>query len=239
MGNTVYFMNVGNKQLGSDFSPLISIDGTTDISFHIDKTRASSDLNVEETTSSIMSAMNTWVNVNCSDLGLYRVPSNDQFSTGRVAQILGYGGEVPFVAEINHAGWLPGEFFEMALGEGASNRVLGVTYTFIFTDENGPLDTNTDGLADTALREIYYNDNLTWNVDGNSIDIDVESVALHEAGHGLSQAHFGKLFQINRTLRFQFAPRAVMNAGYTGVQTEIGKTDNAGHCGNWDTWPEE
>ncbi|GAA4322009.1 hypothetical protein GCM10023115_49880 [Pontixanthobacter gangjinensis] len=238
MGNTVYFMDRGNKQLGSDFSPLLSIDGTTDISYYIDETRASEDLNIEETTGSIMSAMNTWEDVKCSELGLFRVPSNNEFSTGLIAQILGYGGEVPFVAEINHAGWLPGEFFEMALGEDAATRVLGVTYTLIFIDENGnPLDTNEDGLVDTALREIYYNDNFQWNIDGNSID--VETVALHEAGHGLSQAHFGKLFEIKKTEKFQFAPRAVMNAGYTGVQNEIGKTDNAGHCSIWDYWPEE
>jgi hypothetical protein len=28
-----------------------------------------------------------------------------------------------------------------------------------------------------------------------------------------------------------------MNAGYTGIQTMIGKTDNAGHCSNWEQWP--
>ena len=85
-----------------------------------------------------------------------------------------------------------------------------------------------------ALSEIYYNDEFSWN-DGDQID--VETVALHESGHGLGQAHFGTLFQINRTGRYQFAPRAVMNAGYTGIQTEITRTDKAGHCSNWASWP--
>jgi hypothetical protein len=29
----------------------------------------------------------------------------------------------------------------------------------------------------------------------------------------------------------------VMNAAYSGIQTSIEKTDNAGHCSNWASWP--
>ena len=54
---------------------------------------------------------------------------------------------------------------------------------------------------------------------------------------GLSQAHFGKLFRTDANGKLHFTPRAVMNAGYTGIQQQIGKTDNAGHCSNWANWP--
>ncbi len=60
---------------------------------------------------------------------------------------------------------------------------------------------------------------------------------MHEAGHGLSQGHFGKLIQTNSNGLFHFAPKAVMNAGYTGPQKTLAGTDNAGYCGNWASWP--
>ncbi len=62
-------------------------------------------------------------------------------------------------------------------------------------------------------------------------------MALHEAGHGLSQAHFGKAFRSGGNGKLHFSPRAVMNATYSGVQTSIDQTDNAGHCSNWASWP--
>jgi hypothetical protein len=34
-----------------------------------------------------------------------------------------------------------------------------------------------------------------------------------------------------------FAPRAVMNAAYSGIQTEIDGSDKGGHCSNWASWP--
>jgi hypothetical protein len=85
-----------------------------------------------------------------------------------------------------------------------------------------------------AWREIYYNDAFLWR-DGATYD--VETIALHEAGHGLSQAHFGKAFADAGKGKLHFAPRAVMNAAYSGVQTEIDGTDKGGHCSIWGNWP--
>jgi hypothetical protein len=59
---------------------------------------------------------------------------------------------------------------------------------------------------------------------------------LHEAGHGLSQQHFGSAFTDSGNESLHFAPRAVMNAAYSGIQTSISETDNAGHCSNWANW---
>ena len=65
---------------------------------------------------------------------------------------------------------------------------------------------------------------------------NVGEIALHEAGHGLSQAHFGKVF-IKKTGAIQFAPQAVMNAVYVAPQQSLLGTDNGGHCSNWAEWP--
>ena len=43
-GNTVFFNNRGNKQLEEDFVAALSLDGTPDITYHIDRTRPSNDL---------------------------------------------------------------------------------------------------------------------------------------------------------------------------------------------------
>src|SRR5690606_30507576 len=97
-------------------------------------------------------------------------------------------------------------------------------------------DTNNDGRTDAAWREIYYNDAFLWR-DGSTDAVD--TIALHEAGHGLSHAHFGQASVTNANGKLHPAPRAVMNAAYSGVQTNISGTDNGGHCSNWGSWPEE
>jgi hypothetical protein len=87
-----------------------------------------------------------------------------------------------------------------------------------------------------AWREIYYSSYYVWNIDAN---VDVETIALHEAGHGLSQGHFGTLFRTDANGMFHFAPLAVMNAGYTQVQQDLAGTDLAGHCSIWGDWPNQ
>jgi hypothetical protein len=231
MGNTVFFRNVGNKQLAGDFVPALSLDGTTDITYYIDANRPSNDLTVQTSSSAIDRSMTTWENVNCSNLGMTKIASDGR-PTGFIAALLGYGGSFNYVADVTHNGWLPGAFFNL-LAAGGSNFILGVTFTIVFIDNEGNLiDTDNNGKYDVAWREIYYNDNFTWK---NGATYDIETVSLHESGHGLSQAHFGKAFRNSGGLHF--SPRAVMNAAYSGVQTEIGHTDNAGHCSNWGAWP--
>ena len=67
--------------------------------------------------------------------------------------------------------------------------------------------------------------------------MDIETVALHEAGHGLSQGHFGKAFRTNANQKVHFVPRVVMNASYTGIQTSFEKADNGGQSSNWGESP--
>lgn len=226
-GQTVYFDNRA-KQLGQHWVPADPRrGGYTDISVTVDQVDASDDLPIGATTAAIDRAMDTWQGVQCSTIPLTTLGPFQGIDWGYVEYLFGQGGVPGWIADVTHAGWVTW------LG----GNTLAVTYTFWWVDANGdPTDIDNNGKYDTALREIYYNDNYTWADDGTS-HIDVETVALHEAGHGLSQGHFGKAFRTDANGMLHFAPRAVMNAGYSGIQREIGKTDNGGHCSIWGSWP--
>ena len=234
IGKTVFFSNTGNKKLGADFVPFDNdfFDGTQDITYYIDNTRPTSEVDVGASNAAIERAMTTWDNITCSDFGLTQIPSDGR-PTGYVAASLGYpGGNFAVWADLTHCGWLDGAFFEI-LEPGGSGFILGVTFTLVWVDSNGPTDIDNNRKLDVAFREIYFNDDFPW-ADGDHYDI--ETVALHEAGHGLSQGHFGKAFITPKNGKIHFSPRAVMNASYSGIQTGILKTDNAGHCSIWANW---
>jgi hypothetical protein len=234
-GGTVLAKNVGNKQLALDFVPNDArrswsgpVGAGDDITYAIDQTGDAvppgGGLTAAQTTAAIQAAMGTWDAVSCSDLPIVQVPDFG-IDIGVVAFLNGLGGS-PFVfADVQHAGWRDINF---------AGGVLGVTFTFQFVDGTGaPTDIDGNGKIDAAFREIYYDPSWIWAIGGN---VDVETVALHEAGHGLSQAHFG-------TVRFKndgslmASPRAVMNALYAGPLQSLTGSDNGGHCSNWAQWP--
>ncbi len=98
--------------------------------------------------------------------------------------------------------------------------------TFIFVDGGGnPTDINGDNYLDSALNEVYYNDNFAWGIDVPLPGIDVETVALHENGHSLELGHFGP------------PPTAVMNPVYAGIRHRLLPIDRAGACAVWESWP--
>ncbi|GAA5520768.1 hypothetical protein LQ318_03455 [Aliifodinibius salicampi] len=147
-------------------------------------------------------------------------------------------GGSPFLADISEIGFLPPLYFELFLSPGSSENVLSVTFTFNFVDENGnPTDINNDGYADTALKEVWYNDAFLWTDSGNSGDaVDIETVALHENGHALGFGHFGKISVTDNNNKLHVSPRAVMNAIILGTQRDLLGTDKASYnniYGNW------
>lgn len=238
-GGTVIAKDVGNKQLTFDFVPFDprrawSTTGDTaaddSITYAVDTTGDAvpvfGGLSGAETDAAIERAMDTWDEVTCSDLPLMR-NSDFGIDIGLVAFLNGLGGS-PFVfADVQHAGWGDIDF---------AGGVLGVTFTFQFIDGAGnPTDIDNNGKPDAALREIYYDPSFNWADDGTS-NIDVETVALHEVGHGLSQAHFGTV-RIKNDGTLKASPRAVMNALYAGPLPELSGSDNGGHCSNWAQWP--
>jgi hypothetical protein len=237
-GQTVLAKDVGNKRLDFQFVPgdprrFWSGPEAKSITYAIDRTSDAvppfGGLTGAETDAAIVRAMNTWDALTCSDLGLARNPDFGA-DIGLVAFIIS-GALVgsPFVfADVQHAGWR-----DLNFGGG----ILGVAFTFRFIDADGnSTDIDGDGYFDAAFREIYYDPSFPWADDGSS-NVDVETVAVHEAGHGLSQGHFGRVAINNKTGALKVSPRAVMNALYTGPYRDLAGTDNGGHCASWGNWP--
>lgn len=232
VGATILQKDVGNKHLGHDFvandprRPWSGPPGgaTDNITFAIDQTSDATPIlggsSAAQTTAAIRSAMASWDAEVCSDLSL---TENDTggLDIGFVARVNNF-----VFADVQHAGFTDINF---------AGGILGVTFTFIFVSGGVPTDVDGNGRLDTAFREIYYDPSFPWRVDGVS-NIDVESVALHEAGHGLSQAHFGNIFR-RHDGTFDASPRAVMNAFYQSPFRALTGTDNGGHCSDWANWP--
>ncbi len=239
-GQTVYFDD-RTLRLGSHWVPGDPRrGGRTDITWLSDQVEgAAGTVSLTDTQAAITGAMTTWNSVSCAQIPL--VKSNDLgIDWGYVQNQLGMGGVPGWSADYTLAGWLPAAFFDTIGGPGASGYILGVTFTFVWVDAStgDPTDIDNNRKLDVAFRETYFNNAFSWGINPSGpIDIDVESVVLHEAGHGLSLGHFGKLFQTDANGKFHFAPRAVMNAGYTGVQQVLAGTDTGAFCSLWARWP--
>lgn len=240
-GRVLLFNNRGNRHLAFDFVPgdprRAAWGGPgTSITFALDDQNLTDDIGGTGELDEIRAAMATWENQTCSTIPLVD-NGNTGFDTGVVQTQFGFGGTAGIAADVQHAGFLPPTFF-LLLG---SSNILGVTFTFIWVDGGNPTDIDNNRYGDVAFREIYYNDGFTWEVDPTDQPgdgrFDIQTVALHEAGHGLSQGHFGSAFQTGTPPKLHLAPLAVMNAGYIFGQQQLAGTDVGGHCSNWAAWP--
>ena len=183
---------------------------------------------------SIDAAFGTWNAVRCSNLELTKVNLGPPSFPSLV---LGGALSDALQADITTMGFLPGGIFDAILGSGASTSVLGVTFTLVWVDGNGdPTDIDGNHRSDTALKEIWYNDDFLWSTSGGP-GTDVETVALHEEGHGLELGHFGRIAVNAKTGKLIVSPRAVMNAFILGTQRSPLGSDNGAYCGNWAAWP--
>ena len=171
VGAEVIFEDRGNKQFVFQWVPGDPRrGGRTDIGYAIDDlgifgNYTAPGVTSTESVAAIDRAMATWDGQRCSK-GL-TIPRGDFFEW------------LFFESDVFHEGFFP-----------LPPNVLGVTSVFIFVDATGvPTDIDSDGNFDYAFAVITYNSSFTWGIDSN---IDVETVALHEMGHGLAQAHFGR-----------------------------------------------
>lgn len=233
-GNTVFAFNVGNKQLGADyvpFDPRRSWNISDTISYLVDQSDGATNdgLTNAQTEAAIDRAMATWDVATTSSAAPMVKAEDIGADVDLIDFFLGFGAPGGEVADLVHAGWVPAGIFP--------NNVIGVTFTLVWVDGGGnATDINQDGKSDVAWREIFYNDAFVWRINAN---IDVETVALHEAGHGLSQGHFGQIFRTDANGKIHFSPRAVMNAAYGGVIQDLTGTDLSGHCSIWGDWPNQ
>ena len=241
VGQQIFAFNVGNKHIGISYVAGLErpSGATNEIRYLVDQsdgaTGTAPTLSSAQTEAAIDRAMATWGNVRCSNLDIVKV-TDPGIDPDVFDGSIGFGTIGTPLADVTHAGWYPAAFFDVIAPDGG-DFIIAVTAPFIFTDEDGnPTDLNRDGEFDYAFAETYYNDALAYGID-TSLPIDVESVALHETGHGLGQAHFGKIFQTTANGKFHFSPLAVMNASYSGVSQDLLGTDRAGHCSLWGSWP--
>ncbi|MES3034400.1 MAG: hypothetical protein V4813_10450 [Gemmatimonadota bacterium] len=155
---------------------------------------------------------------------------------------LGSDGGRPYaqVSDIVQAGWKPLSFFQAFAGADGAG-ILGVSFTFIFTNLDGtPTDIDGDGNADTGLNEVYYNTAYYWAGHGGSNAVDFYSIIAHETGHSFGLNHFGKVFVTKRDAAdgisiadVKYAPKALMNAVYVTGRSEILGSDNSSFCQIW------
>ncbi len=213
------------------------------LTYLVDKSdgKTASGLNNSDTEPAIDRALTTWDDeVTCA--GGQKLDIIKRADTGQDPDIFdsffGFGtfGN-PFIADIVNAGWLPRAFFEAVGGPGGGRGILAFSVTFIFLTGPGgpPSDINGDNYLDTALNEVYYNDNFgdpggdragnPWGINVPLPGIDVETVALHENGHSFGIGHFGP------------PPAAVMNPVYAGIRQDLLSTDKAAYCINYSSWP--
>jgi matrixin len=189
-----------------------------------------------QTEAAIDRAMNTWDAHKCLDKTNIIKRADSGADPDIFDFFFGFGGfGNPFLADITEAGWLPAAFFEAVGGPGGGNGILAFSVSFIFIDGAGnPTDINGDNYLDTALNEVYYNDNFgspgprlgnPWRINQPLPAIDVETVALHENGHSLGLGHFGP------------PPAAVMNPVYAGIRQSPLSIDSGGMCAVWGSWP--
>ena len=249
----VFFKNTGNKQLGHHWVPNDPRGGTgtTDILYVTDTVDGVANcgdgcsIDSVTTTAAIDAGMASWNAIECSSLPITNIGALP-LDLGLVQLLVGFGGADGFlVGGITHGGWLPKEFFEVIGGPGGGDGILGVTFTFIWVDDDTglPTDINRDGKADAALREIYMNNNFKWEI-GNGMGtgwFDIEAVMNHEQGHALSQGHFGSI-SLMPSGKVVWTPKDgdnVMLAAISSNQLFEGfqGSDIGGHCSIWSSYP--
>eukprot|EP01083_Nonionella_stella_P265133 898489_1 len=117
-------------------------------------------------------------------------------------------------------------FHTVAVANELKNKSVGaVTVLFDYNDE-----IMYENEGEIAFAEIYFNDDFSWDILEESVPnvYDVETVALHELGHALSQSHFhpsGKSIS-----------EVVMTPVYFGVNHDLHGVDIGAHCAKWAQW---
>ena len=237
--------DLGNGQLSHDFvynDPRRAEfnGGKAGVTYAVNTGFPSADANLTNQVQWMYDSILIWNASVCADLTL----SENSIASGTPGVVKRYfdTGVIneDWVADLTQVGFLSAAQFPYF---GANPNVLGVTFTLFWGDENGNLtDIDNNGKFDVAFREIYYNDQFEWadnGVEGVQPSgprvFDFPTVAIHEAGHGVSAAHFGTIGR--KDGRLVANPRTIMNAIYGGTLRTLAGHDQAATCANWAQWP--
>jgi hypothetical protein len=236
--------DLGNKQTLQDYvynDPRRALfnGGIPGVAHGVQEANTSADAGLSDQIGWMYRAVDTWDAQQCAAMDL-TVNDIDADRPGIVERFFATGAlTLTHQADLTQVGFRsPGQFPYFA----ANPNVLGVAFTLVWVNPDGtPSDIDGNGKTDVAFREIYYNDAFEWVDDGvlgerGSGVFDFPAVAIHEVGHGLSQAHFGNIAR-NDDGSITARPKAIMNAIYGGIQRDLLGTDVAGHCSNWTNWP--
>ena len=246
-GIEFFRQDLGNGQLSSDFvygDPRRAAfnGGNPGITFAVIGGNPTDDANVEDQAFWFRESLYRWQEPECSGLNL--TENEVAADTRGAVETFFNTGHYPPVSELEadvvQAGFFtPAEFPYFAEVPPA----LAVTFTLFWVDAEGQLtDIDDNGKPDVALREIYYDEGVNWADNGEegfqpdgTYLFDFPTVAIHEAGHGLSAAHFGNIGIQDGEL--VVIPSSIMSALYEGIQRELTALDIRAHCNNWAQWP--
>eukprot|EP01083_Nonionella_stella_P152384 488364_1 len=210
-------------------------DNGLDFFVHIDDTQIPSSLNQTEVITAIKNAVHTWDTIPCSK-NKFDLIISDEYKGKDVgyAEYLMSGGQSGLnrtVRDIVFGGFVPSNLF----GDG-SETVGAATVLFDFEDQ-----IMYENQGEISSAEIYFNNNFSWGILEESVNgiFDIETVALHELGHALSQSHFhppGKIISSANGMKPNDANDVVMAPLYFGVNHDLAGVDIGGHCSEWANW---
>ena len=146
-GQIVFADDRGNKHTGAHFVAGDPRRGEGDvITYLVDQSDGATHTGVgltnAQTEAAIDREMHTWdVTTTCSKVPIIKVADNGQ-DPDLIDGLMGFGTVGTPFADITHAGWMPAGFFDLFAPDG-SQFILGITFTFIFVDDDGnPTDIN-------------------------------------------------------------------------------------------------
>ncbi|MDK1031777.1 MAG: matrixin family metalloprotease [Planctomycetia bacterium] len=205
------------------------VEKTSSVSYVLDRSDYTQDsgLSQSDITDALRSAFGTWADVASSSLSFTENPddggnydlTDGPADSGGPPWFGGYsgdsldGGANYLYANITFGGWLPNSYFDYlsdgVLGNEPRSDILAVAWT---GRVKGPLSKKPRWIAD-----IFFNDGWTWTTSGDlpgteEFEIDIETVMLHELGHGIGLGHEDDV-------------ESVMNSLYAGIERGLYQDD--------------
>ena len=172
------------------------VQKSSTVSYVLDRSDYTEDLGLGETQveAALTSAFETWDAVPNSSLAFTAMEDQggnydlfDGPGDGVKPWFGGYAGDSLdqdadyLYANIVFGGWLPKEYFDYLEGV-TDSGILAVAWTSKIRGGKG---------KPPWVAEIFFNDDWTWSVDdsGPENTFDIETVMLHELGHGIGLGH--------------------------------------------------